>query len=164
MFWPWVRVQRQGAVGCRAGGGDSPDAARSLQLLTIIHIEPAFCQDPLISRSLSLCVSFNLTAPVYSPFYFPICVICVFHATAFLSIAIRLYNSLSVSSPLFHLSLSLSISLSLSRYRWTHLQVNLNSWRCIISILLLLHICSDFPPFLSELIIHNQPTKDVDVS
>ncbi len=157
VFWPWVRVQRQGTVGRRAGGGDGPDAARSLRLLIIIHIEPAYCQDPslvlslFLSLFLSLSLPFNLTVPLflvlskYPPFYFHLHR-CFFHVSAFiLSISfICITPSLSILSCIS--SFSLSVYLFLWRYRWTHLQVNLNSWRCIISILLLPHICSEFSP------------------
>ncbi len=104
-----------------------------------------------ISLSLSLSLPFNLTVPLflvlskYPPFYFHLHR-CFFHVSAFiLSISfICITPSLSILSCIS--SFSLSVYLFLWRYRWTHLQVNLNSWRCIISILLLPHICSEFSP------------------
>ncbi len=131
VFWPWVRVQRQGTVGRRAGGGDGPDTARSLRLLTIIHIEPAYCQDPslCLSPSLSLSLSlplslslslpFNLTVSLflvlskYPPFYFHLHR-CFFHVSAFiLSISFHLYNSLPLYPLLHFIFLSLCLPLSL---------------------------------------------------
>ena len=43
----------------------------------------------------------------------------------------------------------------LPRCRWSHLQVNWNSWRRIISFLLLLHICLDFFFFFTSNIIYS---------
>lgn len=102
VFWPWVRVQRQGTVGRRAGGGDGPDAARSLRLLTIIQIEPAYCQDPPppplflsfpISLTLPLFLSYFRISTILFP---PPSLFCFFfHVSAFiLSISFHLYNSL----------------------------------------------------------------------
>lgn len=54
-------------------------------------------------------------------------------------------------SPLSFSSLPLSL-LFLLRCRWPHLQVNWNSWRHIISFLLLTHICLDFFFFNSNII------------
>lgn len=120
--------------------------------------------------SLSLSHPFNLTVPLflalskYPPFYFHHHRCCFFHVSAFiLSISFHLYNSLPLHPLLHFIFLSLSPSFSggtdghICRLTWT-------AGGALLASCCFLIFAQNFSPFLSEQIIHNQPTKDVDVS
>ncbi len=122
VFWPWVRVQRQGTVGRRAGGRGR---SRHSKVTPTAHNHPhraGLLPGPLslsLSLSLSRSLPFNLTVPLflvfskYPPFYFHLHR-CFFHVSAFiLSISFHLYNSLPLYPVLHFIFLSLCLPLSL---------------------------------------------------